>query len=845
MRKIKYLLRITLVIGLVMFNLMPIHADMSVIGLYQDDEKAKQAEYEKLIQNGDRLFKAKELKKALEAYQKASELMPYEEYPRNQMQVIETTLSLQVIEEEKRKEEEAKKAAEAAEKKQAEQQTEVVEEPVAEKEIPQAETEKVTIESILAQFQDRLAQLDDKEDRLEKALLFTEIADKLREAGFHAKALEYLQKSLMVEDETETGTKAAATIYDGMAEVYLDSGAVDEGIKVLEKAIELKTELGDKKGVSENLSKIGNAYENTYNYDNAIEYYERSAKTKTDIDDKEGLSEVMGNMGNIYYKQKILEKSIESYEQSAALQEEIGDNQKLQTTYNKLGVSYYELGNFDEAEKYYNQALTANESTGDKKEASSVLNNLGNLNYSQSKFKKSVDFYEKSISMKEELDDKAGLGLAYYNMANSYRQMGDSKKAIDYFEKSREQAVEQKQDELIGRNVTVLAELYSKEKQESKAAEYSKLAENYSNMGFDVDDQLSESDLTSLAGSDEDLISILKEEVLLQKRRAEIEAEQRAKENKINSLKLQNQTEQIKRQRILLSLVAVVAIVVLIAVILLNIQIKQKKKANKKLVEQNELISNQQKLITDNIKSASVIQRAVMPPDSFVQKELPEHFILNMPKDIVSGDFYWMEKRGEDLFVAVADCTGHGVQGAIVTMLGISTLNEIVNKNIDQQPSTILQQLKEKVTSTLHAEGDDVQRREGMDMSLIKINESRTKLEFSGAKNPLYIVRNNEVIVYKADRSPIGYHTKDVKFTTTTVDIEKGDSLYMFSDGYADQLGGKELKKFLAKRFQDVLIEANNLSMGERKEKLVERFDKWRGEYPQVDDIMVMGIKIT
>lgn len=839
MRMIKYLLKIFVVTGLVMLNLVPIRADINVYAeFYQDNDQAKQAEYEKLIQKGDSLFKAKKLSEALEAYQKASELMPYEEYPRNQMQVIETTVSLKAIEEEKRKEE-AKKAVE-----EVDEDPEVVEETTPQVK-PQTESEKVTVESIVAQFQERLNQLDDKDDRLEKALLYTEIADKLKEAGFHSKALEYLQKSLMVEDETTTeGTKAVATIYDGMAEVYIDSGAVDDGIQVLEKSMELKEELGDKKGVSENLSKIGNVYEKTYNYDKSIEYYERSAQTKTDIDDKQGLSEVIGNMGNIYYKQKILEKSIESFEKSATLQEELGDNEKLENTYNKLGISHYELGNFDEAAQYYNQALETNKSTGNKKEASNVLNNLGNLNYSQNRFKKSLDFYEQSISLKENIDDRSGLSLAYYNIGNSYRQMGDNKKAIDYFERSREMAEEQKQDELIGKSVTVLAEMYEKDKQNEKASEYKKLAEGFSNMDFDIDDQVSESDLTALVSTDQDLIAVLQEEVLLQKRRAEMEAQQRAKENKINRLKLQNQTEQIKRQRILLSLLGVVAVIIFIASILLNIQIKQKKRANIKLTEQNELISNQKKLITDNIESASVIQRAVMPPDEFVEQELPENFILNMPKDIVSGDFYWMEKRGDNLFVAVADCTGHGVQGAIVTMLGISTLNEIVNKSFDQQPSSILQQLKEKVTSTLHAEGEDVKRREGMDMALIKINKSKNEVEFSGAKNPLYLVRNGEIIVYKADRSPIGYHTKEVTFTTTSVEIQKGDSLYMFSDGYADQLGGKELKKFLGKRFQNVLIEVDKLPMEERKKILVERFDKWRGDYPQVDDIMVMGIKI-
>ena len=233
-----------------------------------------------------------------------------------------------------------------------------------------------------------------------------------------------------------------------------------------------------------------------------------------------------------------------------------------------------------------------------------------------------------------------------------------------------------------------------------------------------------------------------------------------------------------------------------------------------------------------------------MPPENMLRVNLPDHFVLNMPKDIVSGDFYWMEKRDDKIFVAVADCTGHGVQGAVVSMLGMALLNEIVNKSFIEHPGQILTQLSNKLKAALHAGGDDDSIREGMDMVLLKFDAAMKEIEFAGANNPIYIVRNNELLEHKGDRSPIGYYSKEVDFQNQIVKLQKGDSVYMFSDGYADQLSGKNYKKFLTKRFKQLLIDLEIEPMENRQKILVERFHDWRGDFQQVDDVMVMCIKI-
>ncbi|MFW6227578.1 MAG: tetratricopeptide repeat protein, partial [Bacteroidota bacterium] len=776
------------------------------------------------------------------------------------IQVIETSLDLKQREELRKLEEARKKEEEKVLEQPKEQPDEQpVSEPEPEKPQPEVRKEdkpeqadvqvippdKPTIQSILAQYEDTLSKLDDVKHRVEKSILYTEIASELKQAGFHSKAIEYFQKSLMVQEENGENPDQVATIYDGMAEVYLDSGAFETSIETLEKSMAIKEESGDTKGVSENLNKIGNVYENIYDYTKAIDFYEKSAEVKTTIDDKAGLSQVMDNMGNLYYKQQILEKSIESYERSVAINEQLDNKEVLGKTYNKLGVSHFELGQYDQAEEYYKKSISNAEAINENLVKSRALNNLGNLNFIQNRYNKAINYYENAIAIKSEIDDHKGRAISYYNIGNAYRLSNQPDKAIPYFEQSRVLAEEHEEEDLLARNLQVLAQLYHEENNPEKASEFEALAQQIGNPSVDIDDNIAEGEMTIAAVSeDQDMITMLTEEIIRQKHLVEAEAERRAKENKINRLKLESQNEQIKRQRIFLASLTIVIVLVLVVTLLLRMQILQKKKANKELREKNELISTQKRLITDNILSARVIQKAAMPPEDYVKAELPEHFILNMPKDIVSGDFYWLEKRDGALFVAVADCTGHGVQGAVVSMLGIAALNEIVNKSFDSRPSDILNQLSERIKTTLHSENGESAAREGMDMALLKINKDGQEIEFSGAKNPLYLVRDGEVIVYKGNRSPIGYYTKDIPFTTQKIKTRKGDSLYIFSDGYIDQLGGKELKKFMARRFQKILVDINDKPMETRREILVEKFNKWKGEYAQVDDIMVMGISL-
>lgn len=260
----------------------------------------------------------------------------------------------------------------------------------------------------------------------------------------------------------------------------------------------------------------------------------------------------------------------------------------------------------------------------------------------------------------------------------------------------------------------------------------------------------------------------------------------------------------------------------------------------------NEELEVLYKHVTDSIKYAKRIQEAILPPDSLVKRILPNSFVLYKPKDIVSGDFYWIdEKDGKTMFTAV-DCTGHGVPGAFMSIVGYNILKHVVNSNSFSAPSLILDALNEGVGETLHHGHEESQAKDGMDLSFCTIDFKTLVLQYAGAYNPLYLIRNGELIQTKADKFPIGLFLGEEKkkFTNHTIKLQKGDCVYIFSDGYADQFGGPNGKKFMANHFRDLLLDVHKHPIDKQKDILNKTIEEWRGPLDQVDDILVIGVKI-
>lgn len=262
-------------------------------------------------------------------------------------------------------------------------------------------------------------------------------------------------------------------------------------------------------------------------------------------------------------------------------------------------------------------------------------------------------------------------------------------------------------------------------------------------------------------------------------------------------------------------------------------------------LKQRDIITQKNSEIMADIRYASRIQRAILPDISHYEELINQYFIFHLPKSFVSGDFYWIKRYKDKLIFAVGDCTGHGVSGALMHMLGTVYLNSIIAEDTFKNASDILEQLRSKIMKLLHQKGNMGETQDGMDIALCIVDCTNKTIEFAGANNPLYIIRNNELIEYKGDRMPVGIHINFNKsFTNHIIEIKSNDVIYLFSDGYADQFGGESGKKFRYKKFQDSLIEINQLPMYKQKEVLERVFIDWLGSLDQVDDVLVFGFKI-
>jgi len=259
---------------------------------------------------------------------------------------------------------------------------------------------------------------------------------------------------------------------------------------------------------------------------------------------------------------------------------------------------------------------------------------------------------------------------------------------------------------------------------------------------------------------------------------------------------------------------------------------------------QRDLVFAQKKEITDSIAYAQRIQAAILPHKTYLDRVIPEYFILFKPRDIVSGDFYWIKELGSSLVIVAADCTGHGVPGAFMSMLGITLLNELFVEGKSNLPGEILGELRTKVKAMLVQEGNIRDQKDGMDMAIAIINQEKKELQFAGAYNPLYLIRGSELIELKGDKQPIGIHWEETEFRNQIVELKENDSVYVFSDGYVDQYGGDHRKKFKTQKFKELLLSVQSEPMEKQKFLIEETFELWRGNREQIDDVCVVGVRV-
>lgn len=270
------------------------------------------------------------------------------------------------------------------------------------------------------------------------------------------------------------------------------------------------------------------------------------------------------------------------------------------------------------------------------------------------------------------------------------------------------------------------------------------------------------------------------------------------------------------------------------------------KAQKQEVIFQRDLMLKQQTEINEDLQYARFIQNAIMPEDTIMNEIFPLSFIFNKPKNIVSGDFFWVSKKNDCKYIAVGDCTGHGISGALMTMAGTAFLNEIVNTHDKNESDVILNELRNRVMKLLHQKGEIGEASNGMDISLCIINQNNKTIEYSGANNPIYYVdKNSELKIIKADRMPIGIHINHERpFNKQIIDYAEGDKLYLFTDGYADQFGGPMGQKFRYNQFQELIQKISSLPIETQLTTISNTIDNWMDGFEQVDDILIVGINL-
>jgi len=639
------------------------------------------------------------------------------------------------------------------------------------------------------------------------------------------------------------------------------------------KGLKLSNKLKDTLNIIYFKVNIGTSYYTLAKYDSSLIYWLNGYKLSEKISFTKGIAMLSGNLGLIYEINNDFDNALKYQQISLTNNKKLNNLYNVAGTLNNIGILYSYKNNYDKELEYYNEALKLRLKLGDSIEIASSYLNIGTVYYAINDYNNAFRNYILARDIYKKLKNINGLSEVCLNIGQLYVKKKNGKQAIKFLNESLEHSLKENNKLLIKEIYLNLSDAYSINGDILESYEYFK---KFSNLKDSIFNQESFNQITEMQTKYE-----------TEKKESEILLLNKDKQLKNTEL-LKRNIEVRKQRAIIYSFIIGFIIIVLFTIIIYRLY-RQKMIANIILAQQKEeisaqrdeietqrdLVTNQKehieeihKEVTDSINYAKRIQDAVLPVSENARTVLGEHFILFKPKDIVSGDFYWITKINNWLIVTVADCTGHGVPGAFMSMLGISFLNEIVRKQEINQANEVLNELRKEIINALQQKGKLGEQKDGMDISLIAINTETFECQWAGANNPLYvigrsetskqsvagisslIVRNNDVELYeiKADKMPIAIYEKMDKFTMHNIQLKKGDIIYLFGDGYQDQFGGAEGKKFMSKKFKELLLQISDKPMTEQYAILDQTITNWTTgfgkKYPQTDDITVMGIKI-
>lgn len=649
-------------------------------------------------------------------------------------------------------------------------------------------------------------------------------------------------------------------------------GNYEEALDYQLKSIKINKEIGNKRGMANSLINIGNIYGAQSDYTMAIESYTESLVIQKEIENKIGIALALNNLGLIFYDQGKTDQALAYYSKSLEVDEEIGNEIGIASSLNNIGIIYVEQGEADKAMEYYRRSLEIQEEIGDKSGVTKTLNNIGNIYYGSGETEDAIEYYTRSLEIQEEIGDQRGMALALNNLGGIYNDQGETEKALDYYEKSLAIRKQIGDKSGIAHSLNSIGNIYLTKGDYRKALEYNQrslwIAEEINNaiqiknaakslwkLNKALDRTRKSLEMYELYIATRDSIeskeiqkAVIKQEYKhAYEKQAAADSVKAAEAAKVkDALLVAEIAKNEKNQQQKYFLYAGLTIALLFgAFVFSRFKLANKQRA---IIEQQkhevdeayDRLEGAHQEITDSIQYAKRIQNAILPSTKLVRKYLPDNFILYKPKDVVAGDFSWLEHKDGKVLFAAADCTGHGVPGALVSVVCNNGLNRSVREYGLTDPAKILDKTREIVISEFEKSEDEVQ--DGMDIALCALEENT--LQYAGANNPLWLIRDGEMLEIKANKQPIGKYDKLSPYTAHVFELQKGDSIYVFTDGYVDQFGGKKGKKFKPRAFKELLLSIQDKPMEEQGKIINDVFEAWRGDLEQVDDVCVIGVRV-
>ncbi len=626
-----------------------------------------------------------------------------------------------------------------------------------------------------------------------------------------------------------------AKCYNFEGRVLYRKGKYDQSMDCLKTALMISQFINDSIIISTSLNNIGNAYAYQGDHVKALEYYMKGLAIEEKIKVQNNLHWYYSNMGNIYNEQKNYSKALEFSFKAVKVEEKIKDKHALSVTLSNIGGIYSSIEKNDSALFYYTRSLKLSEEI---KDTFSIGLSLSNSAMMYSKLKRYGSAYEYATRGYNIAKSKGLTDLVIYCL----KTLGDVDQALKkydsaekYFLQVKNMSTQLHSKLLISDGYLSLSNFYNETKDFEKAYSYYKL--------------YSESKDTLLNEGNSKLITEMNAKYTTEKKEKEIELLK--KNEDIQNLELARRKNELERQQTVSISIFVGFLLLMIVAILMYSRFRLKKKANEQLQsafnqieDKNIQIEKSNLMITDSITYAKRIQDAILPAPEELSKILSEDFfIFYKPSQIVSGDFYWCATQGSKTIFVVADCTGHGVPGAFMSMIGNTLLNEIVNERKVTCTKKIAELLDEKIIHSLHQQ-EGTEKYDGMDISICCIDKLTKEIHFTGAHHAMYTY-NGHLSKIKGDPFSIGgAQQQNAKtFSSQNVRYEEGLRLYFLTDGYCDQSGGEANKRFSSRKFELLLDQIQYDSMKDQKEKLEQEFESWKGRTKQRDDVLVVGIK--